>query len=293
MGRAVFCRPASFRFRALGGLVRRGLFLFVRAAGWASVGCVGCGGVFLVFCLAKWRSWWQNTPMPRRFSFLSLLLLAVVFGVFGCQQQGSNSYVRTPRVVKFKAVPGPIRPRTVTQMAREINIRTRIVPSNALQRRKAKRMRPTFITIHSTANHSSSSTAMQHSKALCNGAFTNRSWHFTVDQFMVVQNLPLTETAWHAGNAAGNNNSIGIEMCECENRGHNHFRTWERAAKLTALLMMRYKIRLRRVVPHYHWTGKNCPAPLLTNGRPGAKWAWFHSRIDYYYRCLNQGRSYR
>ena len=167
------------------------------------------------------------------------------------------------------------------------------MPSNSRQRRGSRRLNPAFITIHSTANHSPSSTAMQHSRALCRGAFTNRSWHFTVDQFMCVQNLPLRETGWHAGTAAGNHNSIGIEMCECENKGHNHFRTWDRAAKLTAVLMKRYGINLRRVVPHYHWTRKNCPAPLLTNGRPGPKWAWFHSRVDYYYRCINQGKSNR
>lgn len=160
-------------------------------------------------------------------------------------------------------------------------------------RRAAKRMKPTFITIHSTANHSMSATALQHSRALTNGSITNRSWHFTADQYMVVQNLPLNETGWHAGSAAGNNNSIGIEMCEAESLGQNHYRTWNRAAKLTAVLMKRYRINMRHVVPHYHWTRKNCPAPLMTNGRPGPKWSWFLSRIDYYYRCINNGRSNR
>ena len=27
-------------------------------------------------------------------------------------------------------------------------------------------------------------------------------------------------------------------------------------------------------------------SPLLTNGRPGHKWSWFVSRVDYYRRCL-------
>ena len=245
------------------------------------------------FELAKNAMQWQYTPMGFRFRIVAVFALVFAAVMLGCQGQGSNSYLRTPRAVKFKPVPGPILPRTMTQMAREINIRTRIIPSNSLQRSRAKRMRPTFITIHSTANHSASSTAMQHSLALCNGAFTNRSWHFTVDQFMVVQNLPVNETAWHAGSQAGNHHSIGIEMCECENRGANHFRTWDRAAKLTAVLMKRFNINLRRVVPHYHWTGKNCPAPLMTNGRPGAKWAWYLSRVDYYFRCLNNGVSRR
>ena len=222
-------------------------------------------------------------------AFFVLILACLV----GCQQQGRNSNLRNPAAVKFQPVKGQIIPRSISRLAREANIKIRMMPRRSRQRQGSRRLKPTFITIHSTANHAPSSTAMQHSRALCRGAFTNRSWHFTVDQFMVVQNLPLSETGWHAGSAAGNNNSIGIEMCECESRGHNHFRTWDRAAKLTAVLMKRYGISLRRVVPHHHWTGKNCPAPLLTNGRPGPKWAWFHSRIDYYYRCINNGRAHR
>lgn len=224
---------------------------------------------------------------------LFLLIVATCLCSSSCQQQVYSRSLRAPAAVRFKAVRSPLVIRTLGKLAREVNIKVRIMPSNSRQRRAAKRIRPTFVTIHSTANHAATSTAMQHSRALCRGAFTNRSWHFTVDQFMVVQNLPLHESGWHAGTNAGNYNSIGIEMCESENRGHNHFRTWDRAAKLTAVLMKRYGISLRRVVPHYHWTRKNCPAPLLTNGRPGPKWAWFHSRIDYYYRCINQGRSHR
>lgn len=224
-------------------------------------------------------------------------LCAVAAGVsllfVGCQQGGSSALLRTPPAVQFKAVNTPIVPRSLSRMAKEVNIKVRIMPKNTRPRQAAHRMRPTFITIHSTSNHNSSATAMQHSRALCRGAFNNKNWHFTVDQYMAVQNVPLNETAWHAGNAAGNNNSIGIEMCETENRGQNHFKTWDRAAKLTAVLMKRYGINQRHVVPHYHWTHKNCPTPLLTDGRPGPKWAWFHSRVDYYYRCLNNGVSNR
>ncbi|MCH5285087.1 MAG: N-acetylmuramoyl-L-alanine amidase [Akkermansiaceae bacterium] len=226
--------------------------------------------------------------MVRRCHFcVWFCLIFLLLG--GCQQQVGSGSLRTPRAFKFEPSSTPIRARTLTQLAREANIKVRMVPARSRQRQAAKRIRPTFLTIHSTANHSPSSTAMQHSRALCRGAFSNRSWHFTVDQYMVVQNLPLNESGWHAGNTAGNMNSLGIEMCEAENRGQNHFRTWDRTAKLVAVLMKRYNINLRHVVPHYHWTGKNCPTPLLTNGRPGPKWGWFLSRVDYYYRCINNG----
>lgn len=238
--------------------------------------------------LAKFRSVWHNAIMARRCNFLVIFCLFILL-LGGCQQQGGSSYLRTPRAFKFQPATTPITPRSVSQLAREANIKVRMVPANSRQRKAAKHIRPTFLTIHSTANHSPTSTAMQHSRALCRGAFSNRSWHFTVDQYMVVQNLPLDESGWHAGSTVGNLNSLGIEMCEAENRGHNHFRTWDRTAKLVAVLMKRYDMNLRHVVPHHHWTGKNCPTPLLTNGRPGPKWGWFLSRVDYYYRCINNG----
>lgn len=229
------------------------------------------------------------------FRYLSALWALFALALFSaCQQQPAGGRaLRTPPAYQFRSVSAPIVPRSVGRLAREVNIKTRIMPSRSIQRKGSHRLRPAFITIHSTANHNASATAMQHSQALCRGAFTNRSWHFSADQYMVVQNLPLTETGWHAGNAAGNNNSIGIELCEAENRGQNHFRTWDRGAKLTALLMKRYRINLRHVVPHQYWTGKNCPTPLLSNGKPGPKWAWFLSRVDYYYRCINGGKSFR
>ena len=219
--------------------------------------------------------------------------LCLLFCTFlGCQQQQTqSSYSQGSQ--KFKPVSTTIKPRSVSQMAREVNVNVRMMPAGSRARRKAKRMRPSYITIHSTANHRPTATAMQHARALNNGAFKDRNWHFSTDQYMVVQHLPLNETAWHAGTADGNNNSIGIEMCESESRGNTHFRTWDRSAKLTALLMKRYRIPLRRVVPHHHWYGKNCPAPLMDNGRPGRKWRWFKSRVDYYYRCINNNVPFR
>ncbi len=233
---------------------------------------------------------WQNSAMAYR--TLVALFALVLACLLGCQQ-GQNSYLRTPPAFKFRPESRQILPRSIGRLAKEANIKIRMMPRRSRQRRGSHRMSPSFITIHSTANHAAGSTAMQHSRALCQGAITDRSWHFTVDQFMVVQNLPMNESGWHAGTEAGNRHSIGIEMCECESRGHNHFRTWDRAAKLTAVLMKRYNINLRRVVPHHHWTGKNCPMPLMTNGRPGPKWGWFLSRVDYYYRCINNGQSNR
>ena len=149
-------------------------------------------------------------------------------------------------------------------------------------RRRSSRMKPRFITMHNTENPSAD--AMQHARALNNGAL-RCNWHYTVDPYVTMQHIPLNETGRHADRGGpGDMYSIGIEMGEV--RSHNPIVTWNRSAKLTAVLMKQYHIPLRNVVPHYYWTGKNCPAPLLTNGRPGHKWSWFISRVDYYRRCL-------
>lgn len=204
----------------------------------------------------------------------------------GCSQQNGPR----PPMVAFKPSTQQVRPRSVSQMKSEVRIRREFMSPSCYARRHSKPMKPRFITIHSTANRTAG--AMQHRKALGNGALGKLNWHFTVDQYMAVQNIPLNETGRHADKGGpGDRYSIGIEMCENESRGRNYPRTWDRAAKLTATLMKEFDISLRNVVPHYFWTRKNCPEPLLEGGRPGYKWAWFKSRVDYYYRCINNGRS--
>ncbi len=144
-------------------------------------------------------------------------------------------------------------------------------------------MTPLFITIHFSAYKRA--VAMQHARALNNGAL-RCNWHFTVDPYVAIQHLPLDETGKHADRGGpGDKYSIGIEMCE--KRGQSLAKTFDRAAKLAAWLMHEEGIPLRNVVPHYYWTGKQCPRHLLDNGRPGFKWSWFISRVDYYYRCIN------
>ena len=188
-----------------------------------------------------------------------------------------------PPAVSFRIQNVPPVPRTMAQMSREVHINRDFMSPRSRARRAAHSMHPRFITIHSTANPRGDAAA--HARALKRGAMGSLNWHFTVDQYRAVQHIPLNEPGRHADRGGpGDMYSIGIEMGEV--RSHNPIVTWNRSAKLTAVLMKQYHIPLRNVVPHYYWTGKNCPAPLLTNGRPGHKWSWFISRVDYYRRCL-------
>lgn len=191
-----------------------------------------------------------------------------------------------PPAVSFRPQNIPPVHRTTRQMKREVRIVQDYLPARHAARRKARSMRPQFITIHSTANPTGDAAA--HAKALkrSSGRMAVLDWHFTVDQYWAIQHIPLNETGRHADKGGpGDMYSIAIEMGEV--RSHSPIKVYDKTAKLTACLMKDYNIPLRNVVPHYYWSGKNCPRPLLDNGRPGYKWSWFISRVDYYYRCLN------
>jgi len=189
----------------------------------------------------------------------------------------------------------------ISRLYREVNLKADMVARGRHGRKVIRPMAARYITIHSTQNYSAD--AWKHSKALKNGALRSPKtrhgnrigyliWHFTVDDKVAIQHMPTTEQGEHADfGGPGNRLSIGIEMCE--HRGSNKRATIERTAKLTAILMKKNGIPLRNVVPHYHWPrrgknppNKNCPHFLMDNGRPGAKWRWFLSRVNDYYQRL-------
>ncbi len=189
---------------------------------------------------------------------------------------------------------------------REVNVKKVYIPKGKHGRKVRRSMSPRYITIHSTQNFSSGADVMRHAKALNNGklrAYKRRggnrigylTWHYTTDEAMTVQHLPTNEQGEHADfDGPGNNYSVAIEMCE--HRGNSRTATIERTAKLSAWLMHKYDIPLRKVVPHYHWRRKgltpehkNCPHYLLDNGHPGAKWQWFLAKVNKHYKSISAG----
>ena len=191
---------------------------------------------------------------------------------------------------------------TRSQLYGEVNVKKMFIRKGTYGRKENRRMRPRYITVHSTQNYTGD--AWDHAKALRNGKLRaykrkggNRigflTWHFTVQQDVAVQHLPTNEQGEHADfDGVGNNYSIGIEMCE--HRGNSRERTLERTAKLCASLMKEYNIPLRNVVPHWHWPRrglspehKNCPHFLMDNGRPGKKWKAFQAQVNRHYKRLS------
>jgi flagellum-specific peptidoglycan hydrolase FlgJ len=117
-----------------------------------------------------------------------------------------------------------------------------------------------WITIHETGNTNAGADAKAHRNYAQNN---NRgvSYHWTVDDKVIIQVLPDIEMAWHAGSKEGNKTSVSIEICE--NKDANQKKTYQNAAYLAAYLLHKHKLPLQRMVPHKHWSGKNCPRNLL------------------------------
>jgi len=155
-----------------------------------------------------------------------------------------------------------------------MEIKQRLLPDGRANKPN-KQMTPRWLTIHNTDNTDAGATAEAHSRYLLNGSGgEKKSWHYTVDDKDIFQHLRDNEQGWHSGDGSGPGNalSIGIEICMY--KGIDEQKAWVNAAWLAATLAKKYDIPLVKVVPHKHWTGKNCPSRILP------QWTQFLNMID-------------
>ena len=138
------------------------------------------------------------------------------------------------------------------------------IPKSNTTSRPGYPMKPEYITVHNTGNNKEGANARMHTKYIDTAA-GYISWHFTVDDKEIYQELPCNEVAWHAGDGGdgpGNRKSIGIEICEVG----DYKKAEDNAAALIVHLMRQYNIPLSNVVPHQKWSGKYCPRLILAAG---------------------------
>ena len=136
-------------------------------------------------------------------------------------------------------------------------------------------MTPTSITIHNTGNiGATAQNNHNYMRNLNKSGDRTASWHFTVDDSKVIQAIPYNQKAYHAGTASGNNSSIGIEICMF-NDASRQKKCYDNAIALVKTLMSATGIT--SVKRHYDWSGKNCPAWLIS-GKFGYDWNWFYSQ---------------
>ncbi|MDP2362671.1 MAG: N-acetylmuramoyl-L-alanine amidase [Ignavibacteria bacterium] len=169
-----------------------------------------------------------------------------------------------------------------------------LIPIGRVNRSQLPLKKQYYITVHDTGNTSKNSGAIRHAIYLRTKSEIDKdkykSWHYTVDDKVIVQSLPDLEVGYNAGdgaNGTGNRNSIHIEICE--NPESNRAKAEENAIWLIATLMIKYTIPLGSVVQHNYWKsttyplGKNCPRVI--RARPNG-WVEFNNKITIKYREL-------
>lgn len=125
-----------------------------------------------------------------------------------------------------------------------------------------------YLVIHYTSNNGD--TAKNNADYFAREK-VGASAHYFCDESEIWQSVKDTDTAWHCGAKTykhpecRNNNSIGIEICMNDKNGKVRQGSIDTAAELARYLMKRYGILLANVVMHNQVTGKNCPAPMVSD----------------------------
>lgn len=145
-----------------------------------------------------------------------------------------------------------------------MNIIYDYVPESS-KKRTGRKMTPTTLTIHSTANPKS--TARNERDYLTNPSnTTSTGYHMVVDEKECICCIPFTEVAYHAGDGAngpGNTTSVAMEICESGDRE----KTLQNAAVIAAWFLKGRNWKVNKLRQHYDWSGKNCPRILRDTGR--------------------------
>lgn len=131
-----------------------------------------------------------------------------------------------------------------------------------------------FIVIHETANLSKTAGAQAHANLQKNMNSRDASWHYQVDDKLIIQSFEDDIKCWHAGSA--NSQSIAIEICV--NSGSDFKKAVKNAEELVKHLMKKHNISVLNVKQHNYFTGKNCPT-FLRNGSRGINWSTFISNL--------------
>lgn len=140
------------------------------------------------------------------------------------------------------------------------------------------KMVPTSITIHMTGNVGASAKNNHQYMKNCNKNGSRKaSWHFTVGYDEIYQAQSSNYKCYHAGNATGNNTSIGIEICMYNDKDKQR-QAYLNAIELVKILMKFYGFKDSQVKRHYDWSKKNCPQWLI-EGKWGYTWDWFKSQL--------------
>lgn len=146
-----------------------------------------------------------------------------------------------------------------------MNIKQNLVSADKFAIKCPFAMKAEFIVVHNTANDASAANEI---------AFMIRnnsevSYHYAVDDRQVVQGIPETRNAWHAGDGRtgnGNRCGIGVEICYSKSGGAKFIAAEKLAAKFIAEKLHEKGWDISRVKKHQDFSGKYCPHRTLNMG---------------------------
>lgn len=149
-----------------------------------------------------------------------------------------------------------------------MNIKTKLCNPNNMGGNRSM-VQVDYIVIHYTSNRGD--TAKNNADYFSRAQGRKASAHYFVDETEIWSSVPVSHTAYHCGAASyrhkecRNLNSIGIEICMNDANGGLRMGSIEHAVQLTRYLMAKYDIPIDHVLRHYDVTGKDCPAPMVSD----------------------------
>ena len=154
-----------------------------------------------------------------------------------------------------------------------MNLIQLLVPANRYGIKCPHTMTPKGIVFHNTWNDASALAEISY--MVGNG--NQVSYHVAIDDVNIVQGVPFTRNAWHAGATYANRNLIAIEGCYSRSGGSRFNRAEIESAKYIATLCKQYGWGIDRVQTHQQQSGKYCPHRTLDLG-----WQRFLSLVQKY-----------
>lgn len=137
-------------------------------------------------------------------------------------------------------------------------------------------MEPKGITVHNTANNASAENEIAY--MIRNNLEV--SYHYAIDDKVILQGVLENRNAWHAGdgNGPGNLTTIGIEICYSTGDKAKFEKAQENAAEFVAYKLKQYGWGIDKVYTHQHWDGKYCPHRTLSE----YGWDYFLGLVNKY-----------
>lgn len=160
-----------------------------------------------------------------------------------------------------------------------------MVPQDRYHLKCPHPMDPDCYVVHNTANDAPATNEVAYMIRNDNKV----SFHYAVDDIQVVQGIPESRNAYHAGDGAngpGNRKGIGVEICYSLSGDERFDKAERNAAKFLAERLYARGWGLDRVRKHQDFSDKYCPHRTLDRG-----WARFLGMIQAELDALDTGFS--